>query len=508
MPGVLRSTIIHFTATFVLVGTMRNPRFMFFAAAIASSIVLVIFAIFVFPIPGTDSFVFLPPALSYARGEGFTNAIYYVDQFTDPTHTHRFNYYVPFFPWLLGLVAKVAPDVRTMFVFCALLSAGALLLCARIFSRHAAGLQPIARWAALALFFYLPIYLLPTVARPENITVVFALLAYLVYQVRDRFSPLVFGLLISGIFGLMLASQILAFFFAFLVFALCELLREAQPLRRLPGIAAIGFASVAIACALIAVGPIGLPETIRGIGLHLDFVNLRHDNSIRQVFYFWMLAPLSFGFGGLFLLAVFLFARQMRDKLVAASPAKHTLVWTLVAVLLFGLVKFVLYAAPTVYNVTQFVLPISVYIIVRLANDRSILSRKVSGVALLVVGMAGAVLMFRNVALFAGVQASGKTFAASRKEAMQLIGGNSSVIVSNGLWSVFPWGSSPTVRITDKIKSGDTVLLQQAYLKYLPPFAEKSDVLREWSTDGVPSIFGVKLASTAQGYGFVMYKMR
>src|ERR1700679_2174392 len=99
---------------------MNTFKITFYSLSIIVCAVLIIYGLNVFPVPGTDSIVFIPPALLFSKGYGLANPLYYVTQFTDPTHTNRFNYYVPFYSLLLGILSKIKPSIKTIFLFCSL----------------------------------------------------------------------------------------------------------------------------------------------------------------------------------------------------------------------------------------------------------------------------------------------------------------------------------------------------------------------------------------------------
>lgn len=483
---------------------MRTKPASYYLPAVISSLLLIAFALFVFPIPGTDSLVFLPPALAYAQGHGFTNPLYYVDKFTDPTHTHRFNYYVPFFPWLMGMVGRIFADVRTIFLFCAALGASGLVLYARQGIKALPGSDRYLTWGFVLSFFYLPIFFLPTVSRPENLTVFIAFVVYLIYREKENVNPIVYMLVLSALFAFLLASQILSFFFCFVFYALCDVLDTDSPVSSALRSLGIFSLSIGAACLLIAAGPIGFSETVNAVWWHVSAVVKRTDNSVAMLLYYWALAPLSFGFLGVFLLAAGLFLRHLFTRLKGTKPLTAAFAVFLLLVLAWGLVKFVLYGAPTVYNVTQFVLPFMAYIVVALAKKRV---RSLS-LTFCVLCAIGSLAMCRHLVMFGNVLASGKTFGAARALVMEKTGKNKFVTVSNGLWTLFPDINAPVARITDQYKPGDTVIMQQAYMEVPGDLKQRSDLIFEWRAPTPVTLFGVKIASRPQGYGFSIFRVK
>lgn len=483
---------------------MQKKQANLYIPAILSSLLLIIFAICVFPIPGTDSLVFLPPALSYAHGQGFTNPLYYVDKFTDPTHTHRFNYYVPLFPWLMGAMGRAYSDVRTIFLFCALLGAGGLMLYTRKFATVAGDASRYLRLGFIFSCIYLPIYFLPTVSRPENLTFFISFIIYLMYGAKKRIPVVAYQVAIAALFASLLASQILSFFFCFVFYALCDVIDTDKPFRSALESLVIFVLSIGFACLIIAAGPIGFRETLDAVWWHVSAVVKRNDNSISLLFYYWALAPLSFGFLGIFLIAAGLFITNTIARLKKAKPLTILFAVFLAFILIWALFRFVLYGAPTVYNITQFVLPFMSFIVVSLAKTRN----KIMTAAFCLLCLAGTFAMTRHIMLFGNMLTSGKTFSAARALVLEKTGENQNVYVSNGVWPLYPNIYAPAVHIGDKFSSGDTIVLQQAYLDIPEDLKKRSEVIFEWRAAEPVKVLGLKVAARPQGYGFSILRVK
>lgn len=492
------------TTIFVLNGQMQTKQANYYIPAVLSSLLLIAFALCVFPIPGTDSLVFLPAAVSYARGQGFVNPLYYVADFTDATHTHRFNYYVPFFPWLMGIVGRVYADVRTIFLFCALLGSTGLLLYSRVVIMSVIGADRYIRWGFVLSCFYLPLFFLPTVARPENLTFFISFIVYLLYNSRLRLSRVGYVIALSALLAALLASQILSFIFCFVFLALCDLLDTNKPLRSALHSFVVLVLSVGMACLLIAAGPIGLIETVTAFWWHVTMVVGRHDNSISLLIHYWALAPLSFGFVGVFIFATGFFLRHMWTSLTNAGWITRFFAFVLVAFLLWTFNKYVLYGAPTVYNVTQFILPMMAFVTMSVA----VYSQRFISVSYLILCFLGTLAMGRHLVMFGNMLVSGKTFGKARNLIEEKTGDNGRRLVSNGLWSVCNDINSPVTILLDKYKSGDTVVVQQAYMDVPDDLKQKADLLFDWRAPAPVSLLGIKVASRPQGYGFSIYHVR
>src|SRR5438045_2007798 len=112
---------------------MNRFKVLFYLLAGVVSFVLLLYGFNIFPTPGTDSKVFIPPALLYSRGMGLVNPLYDLSLVLGPGFNFKFNYYVPFYPLLLGTLSKVHPGIRTIFLICSLFSVtGLFLYCHRV----------------------------------------------------------------------------------------------------------------------------------------------------------------------------------------------------------------------------------------------------------------------------------------------------------------------------------------------------------------------------------------
>lgn len=488
---------------------MKNFKSVFVGSAVSASILLIIYAVLVFPLPGTDSFVFMPPALSFAKNQGMTNHLYYVSDFTDPTHNNRFNYYVPFFPMALGWLSRIKPDIRTIFLFCSLFSvAGITLFTATIKEYLTDKLTPRIKAGLILTITFLSTYLLPTVGRPENFSGLFIFLIFLLYRNRSQIRPVIYYPVIITLFSVLFSTQIIGLFFTFLFYALFEVLNSKNVLLKCVELVAVFAAVVGGFCLILVFSPHGLSETVNAIGWHIALALNRSDNTIRTLVYYWTYAPLSFGFAFIFAACLILFFRDIRSRWVAVST--FTIIISLIplSLLLIGLYKYVLSAAPTIYNATQFILPMMTYLWLQILSQTETRHAKVTYSVVIVTVFAGSLLFLRTFLLFADTMISGKDFASARALAESYTRNNKKVITSNGIWPIFSDIKKPYVIITDKFDEGDTIIMQEAYFSLPREFSEKCDVIYDWRRHKPATIFGIKLTNNPNGYGFVILKAR
>lgn len=454
-----------------------------------------------FPLTGTDSFVFLPAALNLAAGRGFTNPLYYVVQFTDPSGSNLFNYYVPLFPLVLGTIAKLLPDIRTIFFICALVSATTLLIYRKLLLELLPkNISTSYKIAAVLSFTYLCTYMLPTVGRPENFIVLFSVLLYWLYQRRAQAGEKLYTILTSLLLGAMLATQLISFFLGFIVLYLYDNISAKQPVRVFFQYCIIFISSLIIFAGILSISPVGLMGSINGISTHAQYVLTRIDNTLSSFSFFWLLAPLNLGFGVLFGIAAYFFVIEMKNTLTKLKGFRLVMLVISLLSLFFGVYKYVFYGGPTVYNATCFVLPILLYIFSSSLSS-SWKYRLLPIVTLTFV--AGSLLLIRTLLLFGHTVASGKDYAHAKAEAKKYMSKTGKTRPTNGIWSLYSNPNEISILDGNLIKTGDTVIIQQAYMPF--PLADGTyTILADWRAKEPIQLLGIPLAKRAYGFGFVV----
>jgi hypothetical protein len=486
---------------------MNRFRAIVYITGILVSIVLALYAFNVFPIPGTDSVVFIPAALLMSKGAGLANPLYYVTKFTDLTHTSRFNYYPPFYPYLLGLLGSIKPGIKTIFLFCSMFSIANLLLYSRLLaSKLPAATSRGIRIIAVLTIPYIATYLLPTVGRPECVTTLFIFAVYLLYSHRDAINPMLYNLAICLLFSFMLTAQMVCFYFCFLFFVTYELLNTTNVYKTILVNTARVVAILLLCCIIVMLSPNGLLNTLNGIKLHIAYVLDRHDRSIPLFVYYWLLAPLNFGFLAVFLLAAVFYVRELIARLKKADKVPAVLAAGLQLLVIIGIGKFILYASPTVYNATEFILPISAYILFSLSALPKGAEKSVFTAGALATYAAGTIVFLRGLILFADYKSDGKDFDHAQAEVARFAG-QGEVFVTQGLWPLFDDPFKVKIYNKDQFKSGDVVIVQQAYHPFPPELEHKVTILYDWRTTEQRKFMGIPLTNRPQGYSFVVCKI-
>jgi len=486
-----------------------GSKYFFYAFAIFVCIILFSYALCVFPIPGSDSIVFLPPALSYSRGLGFTNPLYFIARYTDLTHANKFNYYVPLYPFLLGSLSKVRPGIPTIFFFCALFSSANLLIYSKVISAlWEQEPRPLFKISILLSVVYISIYLLPTVGRPENLTCLFVFLVYLLYKERDKIGNAVYFLQMTILLSLILSTQIVCYYFCFLFFVLYEIMNSKNVYKTILWNTLLLCCTLSLFCLIVQLSPIGLVSTINGIRTHVDYVFTRSDRSIELFIYYWLFAPNNFGFLILFILGAIFFIREVYVRLTRSELIKRALIALLLLALIGGIVKFILYASPTIYNASEFILPLTAYVIFNI-NKVGYKSQKAFMWTAAITFFSGTVIFLRTLILFADDLKHEKNYSVAKAVISKYAGGNRNIYITNGMWTLFDDLDKLKLFNESNYKTGDTVIVQQAYGRFPDSLRDKCTIIYDWRRYPEEVRFwGMKIANGPHDYSFVICKIK
>lgn len=483
---------------------MKKQGLFFFAGAII--LVLALYAINVFPIPGTDAAVYIPTALLYSKGHGMMNPVYYLSKLLDPSGADKFNYYVPLHPLFLGWASKIKPGVKTIFLICWAINAASLLLYTRKIAAWHTEQKPMVKLLGYLSFTYIAMYILPTAGRPECITMLLIMLLGVVYGRRSAMAPMAYQLVVAVLGGLMLSTQILTCFFCMLVLLTYELL-ETTHVWRTVGLNVLRLAGVvAVFLGITSLSPNGLTDTLAGIAHHAGLAMARPDRSIPLFIHYWVLSPINFAFLGVFCVGAYYYVRELRARLRQKPLIISIFVVLLQVVVAGGIVKFILYASPTVYNATQYIMPISAYIFYNLAksNRPHLLAMATTGM----VYIAGSFIFLRSLLLFVDYLGDGKTYDDARPVVNSILAKYPAVYMTHGLWALADDQRKVKIYKPGAIQSGDIVIEQQAGHEPEPEIAAKGTIIMDWRTAGTRKVLGIPLTKRPQGYSFVVFQIK
>jgi len=490
---------------------MNRFRLLLYLLTAVVSLILILYGLNIFPTPGTDSRVFIPAALLYSQGAGLVNPLYDVSVVgvaTNVTNAIKFNYYVPFFPMMLGTLSKAHPGINTIFFICSLFSISSLFLyCRTLLSVLPSTITTPFKALALCSVVYMATYLIPTIGRPENLTVLLVFMIYILYSKRIEINPVLYNVLICTIFSVMFASQLICFYFCFLFFLISELLNTANVLKTIL-VNTLRFAVIGLLfAAILSASPHGFKDTITTIRLHSLSAMTRSDRSLKLFVHYWLFWPLNSGFLVLFVLCIAFYLKGLFIRLKNTRLVPVVLVCALHLMVLYGLTRFILYASPTVYNATQFILPLSIFLIV---NILSVPKGRIKSAAMgltVATYMAGIIVFLRVLVLFIDYKKDKKDFAAARPIFNKYVHGGKNVYITVNLWPLAD--DANDVKFFDgvRFKKDDTLVIQQMYLPFANDFLSKCTIIYDWRTEEKRKVFGIPLTNTPQGYSFMVCKV-
>jgi hypothetical protein len=461
----------------------------------------------VFPLAGGDSIVFLVPALSFAQSGKLINALYYVGRLTDAGHTGLFNYYVPVFPMLVGWLARWSPTVVGCFMASAtfggislgLLATHCTLEVGRSSNRRAIPL-------AIAVIVYSATYLLPIQGRPEILSGLWIALLYLAYQNRERFGRPFFEALLVTLLALELTTQITSSIFSFLLVVIDESTGFESVTTSIKKNAARLLAVLCLATVVLFVSPVGIQATLTGIALHLKIVLQRTDRSAFLYGYYWVLSPINFGFAVIVLAAGGIYLNKFSGRWATLERAKRVFVIFMFAALTFCIVKFVCYTAPTVYNATQFIIPLSAYLFTAIVRRQSPMAVR-STWPVAAVWAWGCVILARTCLLGLDYRADGRDYRHMAPKFDSVVAQYPGCYVTSGLWALSSNPSQLKIHHNDGLKAGDVIVVQNAYEWLKPTEMQHWRLLYDCRVPHSKMVLGMPYRHP-QGYTFAVYEVR
>jgi hypothetical protein len=249
-------------------------------------------------------------------------------------------------------------------------------------------------------------------------------------------------------------------------------------------------------------------STINGIRTHVDYVFTRSDRSIELFIYYWLFAPNNFGFLILFILGAIFFIREVYVRLTRSELIKRALIALLLLALIGGIVKFILYASPTIYNASEFILPLTAYVIFNI-NKVGYKSQKAFMWTAAITFFSGTVIFLRTLILFADDLKHEKNYSVAKAVISKYAGGNRNIYITNGMWTLFDDLDKLKLFNESNYKTGDTVIVQQAYGRFPDSLRDKCTIIYDWRRYPEEVRFwGMKIANGPHDYSFVICKIK
>ena len=240
-------------------------RALAWTTAAAVALVLLAFAVYGYPPPGSDAPSFLASAVDFRLGRGLVNPFYPQMAFADPTGARRHVYYPPLFPLVLSVLMPRPTSQGAFLAVAALRAASVLLSCALLLrvARLAPGRAEGAGTPAVVTLSLIGLATpwLPTLGRPEALATLLVILAALgALRLEGHALTAFLGIMA----GLVAAAQPFAALELTLVVGMAWSIREPATavLVKTAAVAGIG---LAVFAAALAASPHGLGETLSGM---------------------------------------------------------------------------------------------------------------------------------------------------------------------------------------------------------------------------------------------------
>ena len=471
----------------------------------AIALILLLFAWKVFPLPGGDSIVFLVPAYWVSRGSGLINPLYFFGKYTNPPGQYSFNYYVPFFPWFVGHLARFSPGVPALFRFCWLFGVGSLILFTGRISRLLQ--QADGKLLKLLLLFSIPYsanYVQPCFGRPEILSALELLVLFFLYRQQGKMSSRLSRCAVAVMLAMLMLTQLAGFYFAFLLILIETLLSNEFFEQRMTELGWSVSGALFLTWVFLFFDGVGIRDTLYGTYVHLQFALHRTDRDVFLYVYYWLLSPLNSGFIFLLAAAGFYYLRYIFNALKGVPPARKAVVSLCLFLVIFGLVRFVAYVPATIYNATQFVFVLVLWTLESVAADNTSKHLRLIGLALFVYGT---LVFLWETRLLVDYARDGRDYATVSKIVDQLVATHPGIRVSPGLWSLCDVKRSVHILDSASVPTPGFYLIQEGFAGWHPLAGLHSEVLLNTRVAHSAKIMGLPL-SHPQGFTYVLYEVK
>lgn len=486
-----------------------TKRLVLIFVVVCVSAAFFIFARYAYPVPAGDSLYFLVPAVQFAAKDALITPLYPSDwmlnQIIDPAGMKRFLFYPPLFPLFVSLLMPV-PNVYGVFWSLAFINTAVLLISAFLFYKIVK--QSGLTWLIVLLFVLSILAFASSLAetgRPEALARLWVSFGILVFfYAPKKYDWLFYGVLL----GLMFVTHPAGGIFSLLIIGIMLGVRFKLKDVILRG-SAILFLGFFTSLGIIALGPVGINETVSGIYRHTVAVNEVIALQAQKFFTFsnlftYFVVSSATPFYGLvvilFLVASVYFYFKNKKRLV--SPLT---VFICAALLVYSLSKAI-YSGHAFY-IPLFV-PLIFFIFILFFLEKGVFQKT----AVIIVFALVATGFARTTLLFPFFVKQEATLERARVGFAELVKNyenqNVRFGVTGGFWSLtenyenvyaYAHGEKPK-------ENTALVFFQQRYsgLKE-PPEINGCKVVEDKFSRETPKIFGVALANTMPGYGYVVF---
>lgn len=502
-----------------MTATARNCRIY---TLVALSLVLVLFALFCFPLPGGDAEYFLPTALLYIDGAGFRNPFWPLLLHTlDPSGRSAFTGHGHLYPLLLSLAGewRVAGFylISTVIALCNLLLSN-ILLQRYILSRLSVHAQKPTSWSqciCISWFFLALSSMLILFGRPETLACFWILLLAVVWRYEFIWRTVLNASLIAALFCTAPGTAVLA-----LLILLCMELLRARPEQRTPSeILGYGFTFfAAVLLALCVILLVSYPHPIRfwfaGFLAHcLAVLRFLQSGSgvadwidLTAVRYYLLLNPRILGIG----IVVYVIGIIFVPSLLRNAPKERfakVLFWLLLgSIAVVSLFPLVIRPASFYY-----VLPFLAILLLLLLNHFFYATRP-ARFLIYTIFLIVSLGFLRTTVLFGVYLNQGMTFRETNDEIAAIESLYGTRLAGSTLLYLF--SSAPehlhlrrTTTHWGKLASSrrPIITFQEHSSSLNPPVIPGYFLAKNHYRSGQPSVLGLKIANTVPGYQFALH---
>ncbi len=493
-------------------GRLRLKEVILILICLIIAAVFLIFAGNAYPVPGGDSGFFLVPALQFSNEGTLSNPLFSDEQKIDeidPSGMKRFLIYPPLFPLVLnrGMVGAAPTDI---FLTIAVLNALVIWVSAWIFygaARKEGELSWPKFFAVIFGLLALASGLLGDSGRPEILGSLWVALGILVFFYADKkYDWFLYGILL----GLMFATHLVGGVISLLILGtmLAVKFGTREVFLRIFGVLS---AAVLVLFSTIALGPLGIRETLLGTIKNALAVSSGYAAQFSEWFtlskflHYYFLSPVTpfYGFVVLLMIAVGIFFYR-KNRYLIASPAVF---WPCAAGLVFFLGSMI-YSVGHIFYLLMFA-PIVFFGFLRYFSESGTFSKIAVIVTLALVSSA----FLRSLILYPSFLKQEPSFVELRKVFDKAIresaGDNLKIGVTGSFWSLSEnynrmyfydsWPERPK-------ENTAFIFFQQKYSGLLvPPEIQGCSVFENKFSPEMPRLFGIKLGNTMPGYGYAIY---
>jgi len=492
MPGTSLSGLNEMSRSF------GYRRVVFLCCAIALGAYHIFASAAMYPVPGGDAVVFMPPAINLKAGRGLSNYIW--------TGRQRFVEHPPVFQMVVS-ACMWKSDTRTAFIVLAAFNALTLMLYAAILSAAEFAQKLIASAAGFAVLLSsllaLAFLVFTASGRPETLSALILTLAIAaITWFPQKYWLVCFGIAIGVAAAIHPTHGI--FFACLVVITFLFTSPVPQAIRKMMGAAAIALPLFWI---LLSLGPYPVEEVLRTLSWHAALAAGPDYRVSTLVLYYLKLAPWS----GVYLLGLSLVFVSF-GILFWRGPEDRITRWGRLAGLLLTAFVFWFFSIrrPNASYYLIMLAPALAASALYLCGVRDGTSdRRLTGAPLLMLAAFFGIFslcLARDIALFVDYRTDGVSFAEARRDFDRLVRSTDQIVsVSESLWVLADQFDRLSI-VERGTTSGDLMILQQTQRGSLsPPVIPGYRLVSQRFISHPPKWFGLPIARTTPGYSFAVF---